>query len=350
MGLRNEGGDFVIETYKSSPFMHAISEENQFKIEVSRNGCIGKGSCSVVYGPASVKGNSVVEFIPNEGNEKRLIEVFISGSLSTQASSDYRQQVEQVVASLFPIFTPLALKNLKNFSPDQSFSLLHKAGAVILLIHDQITPWIENEYRFAHDYNKPALVLANKRILSTGKGLLEKFNKSDVREYDPTNISRVVTNWLSETFQLVLPVEELRQSSEQEWDIFICHASEDKESFVRPLAHRLKEKGVRVWYDEISLKLGDNLRRSIDQGLSKSKYGIVVISPNFLKKEWPQKELDGLIARESDGQKVILPLWHEVDAELVYKYSPLLANRIATLSSKGLDIVVKDILAVLAPS
>jgi hypothetical protein len=77
-----------------------------------------------------------------------------------------------------------------------------------------------------------------------------------------------------------------------EWDVFISHASEDKEDFVRPLAESLRRSGLLVWYDDFTLKVGDSLRRSIDQGLAKSRHGIVVISPNFLKKDWPQKELD----------------------------------------------------------
>ena len=66
--------------------------------------------------------------------------------------------------------------------------------------------------------------------------------------------------------------------------MFISHASEDKDSVVRPLALALKNKGINVWYDEFELKIGDSLRRKIDQGLSKSKFGIVVISRSFIKK------------------------------------------------------------------
>jgi hypothetical protein len=56
--------------------------------------------------------------------------------------------------------------------------------------------------------------------------------------------------------------------------IFISHASEDKHDFVRPLAHALKSRGLRVWYDEFSLKLGDSLRRSIDKGLAECSAGV----------------------------------------------------------------------------
>jgi signal recognition particle GTPase len=77
-------------------------------------------------------------------------------------------------------------------------------------------------------------------------------------------------------------------------DLFISHASEDKDDFVRDLADELISQGVSVWYDEYTLKIGDRLRRSIDKGLSESKYGLIVISKSFIKKDWPQYELDGL--------------------------------------------------------
>jgi hypothetical protein len=82
------------------------------------------------------------------------------------------------------------------------------------------------------------------------------------------------------------------------WDIFICHASEDKEAIARPLANALKQAGLDVWYDEFTLTLGDSLRRKIDHGLARSRYGAVILSPHFFAKEWPQRELDGLTTKE----------------------------------------------------
>lgn len=67
------------------------------------------------------------------------------------------------------------------------------------------------------------------------------------------------------------------------YDVFISHASEDKDEVVRPLATALKNLGLRVWYDEFELKIGDSLRRKIDQGLSRSRFGVVVISRDFIK-------------------------------------------------------------------
>lgn len=129
-----------------------------------------------------------------------------------------------------------------------------------------------------------------------------------------------------------------RQSEEEPaeigYDAFIAHASEDKQGFVKPLAEKLIGLGLKIWYDEFELKVGDSLRRSIDRGLVNSKYGIVVLSKNFFSKNWPQYELNGLTAREIDGQKVILPIWYGISNRDILKYSPSLADKIAIDGSK----------------
>ena len=109
---------------------------------------------------------------------------------------------------------------------------------------------------------------------------------------------------------------------------FISHASEDKD-FVPPLAEELIRQGHSIWYDEFELKVGDSLRRSIDKGLANSKFGIVVLSPSFFAKNWPQYELDGLVAKEMSSGKVVLPIWHKVSKDEVLHYSPTLADKLA---------------------
>jgi hypothetical protein len=50
------------------------------------------------------------------------------------------------------------------------------------------------------------------------------------------------------------------------------------------LAAALRDRHVEVWYDEFSLKVGDSLRAKIDEGLSQSDFGVVIVSPAFFKK------------------------------------------------------------------
>ncbi len=125
------------------------------------------------------------------------------------------------------------------------------------------------------------------------------------------------------------------------FDVFISHASEDKD-YVGELAQALKQAGIKVWYDEYILKWGDSLRETITQGLLNSSFGIVVFSKHFLgKKKWTEFELDSLFARE-EGTKVILPIWHNISREDFLDYDPAFANRMAKQSNKD---TIEDIVA-----
>ena len=137
---------------------------------------------------------------------------------------------------------------------------------------------------------------------------------------------------------------------DKKFDIFISHASEDKDAIVRPLATILERLSVRVWYDEFSLQLGDSLTASIDNGLQESKYGLVVLSKAFLSKRWPEYEYRSLMTREIDGERVILPLWYDVTKEDVKTFSLYLADiKALPISTDNLGNIVPAILKVVRP-
>jgi hypothetical protein len=136
----------------------------------------------------------------------------------------------------------------------------------------------------------------------------------------------------------------------KQWDVFISHASEDKETVVLPLAELLRNGGLKVWVDKQQIKLGDSLREKIDEALANSRFGVVVLSPAFLAKDWTTRELNGLSALEERGHKVILPVWHNMTKPELAKHSPMLADRLATSTGHGLSAVAKQITdVVLAP-
>jgi hypothetical protein len=128
----------------------------------------------------------------------------------------------------------------------------------------------------------------------------------------------------------------------REWDVFISHATEDKDEVVRPLAEALQSLELGVWYDEFELRIGSSLRRSIDEGLAKSRFGVVVLSHAFFAKNWPQYELDGLVTREQTGEQIILPLWHKITKAEVISYSPSLADKLARSTT---DLTLEEIAA-----
>jgi hypothetical protein len=130
------------------------------------------------------------------------------------------------------------------------------------------------------------------------------------------------------------------------WDIFISHASEDKQSVAIPLHDALVKAGLKIWLDKHELKLGDSLREKIDEGLANSRFGIVILSPSFLAKGWPRRELNGLFAIEEAGEKVILPIWHDIDRDRLVQYSPILASRFAANTQAGIQSIAESIIDV----
>jgi hypothetical protein len=134
----------------------------------------------------------------------------------------------------------------------------------------------------------------------------------------------------------------------KEYDAFICHSSEDKRYFVRPLAQKLREFGANIWYDEFSLKAGLSLSRSIEKGISNSRYGVVVLSNSFFNKNWTEYELRALNTFEVNNPGIIIPLWYKVDCESVRNFSPYLADKLAIVSvKKSIEDIAFEILEVI---
>lgn len=128
---------------------------------------------------------------------------------------------------------------------------------------------------------------------------------------------------------LVREVPPAVEAGAENYDVFISHASEDKESIVRSLATALSNRGLKVWYDELTLRIGDSLRQKIDRGLANSRVGLVVLSPSFIAKGWTNYELDGIVTRTVSGEQILLPIWHKITKQEVIDFSPSLADKVA---------------------
>jgi hypothetical protein len=133
----------------------------------------------------------------------------------------------------------------------------------------------------------------------------------------------------------------------QSKDLFICHASEDKANVVRPLVKALEQAGISCWLDEAEILWGDSITRKINEGLSKCRYVIVVLSPAFLTKNWPQRELDAVTNIEaSTGEVRVLPLLvgsPEERTTILKNYS-LLNDKLHFTFENGIPALVEAIL------
>ena len=136
----------------------------------------------------------------------------------------------------------------------------------------------------------------------------------------------------------------------KKWDVFISHASEDKDDITEKIVELLEYFGIKVWYDNNILSVGDSLSRSIDIGLLESRYGIIILSENFVKKRWTEYEFRSLLNREIGKKKVILPIWHKINKETIKKYSPFLLEKYALDSNKlKIEQIVLGLIKVIKP-
>lgn len=134
-----------------------------------------------------------------------------------------------------------------------------------------------------------------------------------------------------------------------EWDLFVSHASEDKENIVKPLVKELEKYGLRVWYDEFELKIGDSLSESIDKGIINSKNGLIIVSNNFLNKNWTDYELKSFMIKEIEQGREILPIWHNVTKADVMNRSLFLADKFALSSDIGVEQLAIKIVQKIRP-
>ena len=138
----------------------------------------------------------------------------------------------------------------------------------------------------------------------------------------------------------------MRTEPPKHYDIFLSHASEDKDEIARPLLHSLEKRGLTVWFDELKIKVGHSIRQDIEEGIANASFGVVILSPNFFSKHWTQAELDALFNKKMDtGESVILPIWHRVTKDEVASHSPLLAGIMAlNTATMTIDEIADNIL------
>jgi hypothetical protein len=234
-------------------------------------------------------------------------------------------RIEQIRRSINKYTSPSSVES-KNNEIGRIESEIVRIKSDMVNTNKQIAEKTERLHKCQQDLYKEQAVEQDKMFK-----ILDKKQKEEAQR-QKNAIADIVVSKQSSVFDFnMLPTRLTFDSSDfsKLHDVFISHASEDKQDIARPLSDALSNLGCDVWYDEFQLKLGDSLRRSIDKGLANSRFGVVILSPSFFAKNWPQYELDGLVQREMAGGKVILPIWHKVSKNEVLSYSPSLADKLA---------------------
>lgn len=154
------------------------------------------------------------------------------------------------------------------------------------------------------------------------------------------------TSTVSYTPQQVRDLQPVRAAAlarTQAHDVFLCHAWPDRKEDAKDLYDLLVGKDVSVWFSEVTLRPGTDMRVAIDRGLVSSRIGIVLVTPAMLEKLLTDRsiasnELSALLRRN-----LLIPVLHGVTFEDLDQVSPTLASRggFSTAEEPLDDIAVK---------
>lgn len=214
-----------------------------------------------------------------------------------------------------------------------------KIGTIKLTRKVTVTQRVQVNRKISTEYESLPQPEYTQKPLEISQQALKKLETSKKKSIRPSKLpqgvySPNVESMYEELYQRTKPEELENQAM---YDVFISHASEDKRDFVDPLVDALQNSGIRVWYDSIDLQWGKSLRQQIDNGIKRSKYAILILSKHFFAKKWPQRELDGILAKEEITGTSPLPIWHDISFEEVYEFSPTLSG-IYSLSTSRYSI------------
>lgn len=235
-----------------------------------------------------------------------------------------------------------------------------KSASTVKSKLNQISTWQKEESRKASESANIGKKISEKRTKRNDaykkmqKAQLDEEKKKDKRmksmQVSYENRVKELTNQLS-VKPLIPETIHTYVESNEEYDVFVSHAWEDKEGFVDEFVAELEKLDIKVWYDKQRIKWGDSMRARIDNGLKKSKFGIAVISPDYIAdgKYWTKAELDGLFQLESVNGKMLLPIWHNITKQQVMNYSPIVASKLAmTTASMTAEEIAKEMQSLLS--
>lgn len=256
--------------------------------------------------------NTIIQNI-NRYN-KEVADLHLKISIETKKEADLSTKINQIQKSLNSSNLSLSTLNSKMADIARKQTDIAKSQQKKAELQKKLTNSENNLLREKQKLAKEQEADFKKTIL------LEKKLAAQQNQYK-ASLTQIIAN---------VGIDNKIASIPQEFDFFISHASEDKEEFVRTLYDVLVSRGYKVWFDEMTLKVGDSLMTKINEGLIHSRFGIVVLSKTFLIKNWTNYELKSLVAREmNDGSKKILPIWHGVTKDDILNFSPNLADKVA---------------------
>lgn len=284
--------------------------------------------------------------------------------------------VEQYQRTVNSLDKDIADLEKKKVAEDKKAAENHKKAARVSISKNASASTIKSKMKQKEGYESTARKaesasadyakkIADKRTKRNDAYLkLQKEEQSERKKQEKSiaNMKRVYEQRISElesaritTIEKEITDEDTSEDTsfdELEYDVFVSHAWEDKEDFVDEFVQALNDRNIKVWYDKVKIKWGDSMRARIDDGLRKSKFGVAVLSPNYIAegKYWTKAELDGLFQLESINGKTLLPIWHNLTKKQVMAYSPIMASKLAlTTAMMTAEEIADELLNMLSP-
>lgn len=134
------------------------------------------------------------------------------------------------------------------------------------------------------------------------------------------------------------------QAQTYEYDVFISHAIEDKIAIANELSEKLKEAGLNVWFSGSEFRFGDNLKTSIQKGLKKSRFGVILITKNFILKGSELKEIYPFLLERNEDEQILLPVFHGLKKNEINNVLSL-GNAEGISTEEGLLVILKKIIS-----
>lgn len=257
-------------------------------------------------------------------SQKKLIELRKKLSKEQETVSKSTKEILQTKKTIMKNTSPSMLRS-KLAKMDRLNSTLEKAHKEMSTLNKKIS----DEEKNLINYESRLLAEQEKEAKKLTRLMQERDRNSSTRH---DKINHELEALRQKTAALL--GRDATVPEKNQYDVFISHASEDKEGLVSNLSNTLESLGLKVFEDVKVFKIGDSISRTINDGILNSKFGVVVLSPAFIKKAWTVYEFTGFLMREvNEGNKVILPIWHNITKDEVTQFNPTLTDKFSLDSS-----------------
>lgn len=207
---------------------------------------------------------------------------------------------------------------------------------------------VDAQNRKAEAHNRKMIADHNRKVADHNRRA-DAHNQKVIAEINQklAAASRPQVRYTAEDAALVERVHDAIPLDNREYDVFLSYAQIDGAAAAAELCQHLRNLGVRVWFDELSIQPGKSQALQMDQGLRRARAGVALLTPAYLTgRFWVERELGALLNKET-----LIPVLHNVTFADVRQYSGILPDLAGfeTARDTVFDIAAKISAAVSRP-